>query len=547
MAHEVELGDAMRVGVDHVQGACLHRHPDQRVREIEALGVGVDLEQHPMVARGGDDLREIDRRRLALSDQAAGRMRQRVDPRMGDRGEDTLRHRLLAHPELRVDGGEDVVELLQRLVVEIELAVLEDVDLGPVKDRDLGQLAAEGLDRAMLPFQRRPIEPARNAQRLRVVRDRDVLVATRDARLDHLAERVLAVGRVRVHVEVSADLTELDELRQLPVASGLHLAAVFAQLRRDERKPHGVEDLLLGTTADATFAPEDAVLVDLELPPDTEQSDRDVVRLRSREVVERCSPADRIDHPHVDLHARAKHGGALRPAVRKHRRDLGVGAEALRDLVRVVRCDEQIEIADRLAPPAQAPGDADLLDAPRAPHVLDERRRMGVRFGEADAPHMRVLLGAALEDPLLERLADAADVVELAVLRCGLELLDGAEVELVVEELRTLRADAGDAHHHREAPGDLLEQLAVEIEVTGRRELADLPGQILADASELAELQRVALDDLRRGLGQRLDRSRSGPIRTDAELVLAEDLEQVGDLIEHACDVCVVHDCSPHR
>ncbi len=362
----------MRVGVDHVQGACLHGHPDQRVREIETLGVSVDLEQHPMVARGGDDLLEVDRRRLALSDPAAGRVRQRVDPRIGDRRQDTLRHRLLAHPELRVDGGEDVVELLERAVVEVELAVLEDVDLGPVKDRDLGQLPPEGLDRTMLPLQRQTIEPARDAQRLRVVRDRDVLVATRDACLDHLAERVLAVGRVRVHVKVSADLTELDELRQPPFASGLHLAAVFAQLRRDEREPHRVEDLLLGATTDATVATEYAVLVDLELPPDAEQADRDVVCLRSREVVERSSPADRVDHPHVDLHAGTKHGRALRPAVREHRRDLGVRAEALRDLVRVMRCDEQIEVADRLAPPAQAPGNADLLDALRAPHVLDE-------------------------------------------------------------------------------------------------------------------------------------------------------------------------------
>ncbi len=172
---------------------------------------------------------------------------------------------------------------------------------------------------------------------------------------------------------------------------------------------------------------------------------------------------------------------------------------------------------------------------------------MGVRFGDAEAPYACALLGAALEDPLLERLADAANVMELAVLRCGLELLDGAEVELVVEELRALRTDSGDAHHHREASGDLLEQLAVEVEVAGRGELADLAGQVFADASELAELHRVAHDDLRRRLGQRLDRSRRSPVRTDAERVLAEDLEQVRDFIEHACDVCVVHDCSPHR
>ena len=73
------------------------------------------------------------------------------------------------------------------------------------------------------------------AQVVRVVGDGVVLVAARDRGAHHLLERVLAVGRpVRVRVQVAAEVAQLDELRQLAVARRLELAAVLAQLRRDE-------------------------------------------------------------------------------------------------------------------------------------------------------------------------------------------------------------------------------------------------------------------------------------------------------------------------
>ena len=54
------------------------------------------------------------------------------------------------------------------------------------------------------------------AEVVRVIGDGVVVVAARGRRLEHLLERVLAVGRpVRVRVQVAADVAELDKLRQL--------------------------------------------------------------------------------------------------------------------------------------------------------------------------------------------------------------------------------------------------------------------------------------------------------------------------------------------
>jgi hypothetical protein len=70
-----------------------------------------------------------------------------------------------------------------------------------------------------------------------VVGDRDVLVAALAGRLGHLLDRGVAVGGRRVHVQVAADVAELDQLRQLALARRGQLAAILAQLRGDPLHP----------------------------------------------------------------------------------------------------------------------------------------------------------------------------------------------------------------------------------------------------------------------------------------------------------------------
>ena len=50
-------------------------------------------------------------------------------------------------------------------------------------------------------------------------------------------------------MEVAAQVAELDELRQLPVARRLELARVLAQLRRDPLVAEQLVQLLLGAIA----------------------------------------------------------------------------------------------------------------------------------------------------------------------------------------------------------------------------------------------------------------------------------------------------------
>jgi hypothetical protein len=82
----------MGVGADHQLHARLSRHRDVQVVQVEALGLGVDLEQHAVVAGRRDDLGHVHGIGLATAEQPAGRVPQHVHARMRQRPHDPACH-----------------------------------------------------------------------------------------------------------------------------------------------------------------------------------------------------------------------------------------------------------------------------------------------------------------------------------------------------------------------------------------------------------------------------------------------------------------------
>ena len=161
-------------------------------------------------------------------------------------------------------GDDDDIQLRQHRVVQIQRPIVEDVNLGALQNRDAGEPLLEAVDGFELSVKLAPRQATCDAYGFRVVGDGDVLVSALACRLDHVREIVCAVGRVGVDLEVSADVRELEQPWQLAFPGRLNLASRLAQLRRNPGQADGVEDLLLGTAADAARAAEDPVFVDLE-------------------------------------------------------------------------------------------------------------------------------------------------------------------------------------------------------------------------------------------------------------------------------------------
>src|SRR3990172_1185142 len=100
---------------------------------------------------------------------------------------------------------------------------------------------------------------------------------------------MVAVGRVRVAVELTLEVRQLDEPRKLALRGGFNLPRVLPKLRWEPRETHRGVDLFFGGTGDTLAARllEDTVLRDLQPPLDRHLADSDIVLLRAGEVGER--------------------------------------------------------------------------------------------------------------------------------------------------------------------------------------------------------------------------------------------------------------------
>ena len=147
-------------------------------------------------------------------------------------------------------------------------------------------------------------------------------------------------------------------------------------------------------------------------------------------------------------------------------------------------------------------------------------------------------LGDGGQDQRFLLRAHALDAADRAGLGRGFEVVERADVQGVVEQRHRLRPDALQAHHLEDRGREHLQQLVAQPGRAGRGDVADARGEVLADAVDRQQRRHVEVGDARGGVGDDL---RPGPVGAHPEDVLALQLEQVGDLVEHAGDARVLH------
>ena len=122
-----------------------------------------------------------------------------------------------------------------------------------------------------------------------MIRDGEVLEPRSTGGLGHGRHAVLAVGFGRVGVQIAAQVVSLDEPRQTTRLGGFDLASCFAKLGWNPVEAEGLVHLVLRLSRDALVSlhTEQAVLVELQAAAHRAVAKRDVVRLRSGEVLQR--------------------------------------------------------------------------------------------------------------------------------------------------------------------------------------------------------------------------------------------------------------------
>ena len=153
-----------------------------------------------------------------------------------DRPDDAVGHLRFGHRPVVVNRGDHNVDTLECFIREIEASVFQDVHFDSREDRDVVTIGVDALDLAPLFLHGFVVEPVRHRHAFRVIGDRDIVVADLGRGGGHLADRILTIGRGRVHVQVAPNVVGFDQRWKRPLARRLNLAAVLAKLGWNERK-----------------------------------------------------------------------------------------------------------------------------------------------------------------------------------------------------------------------------------------------------------------------------------------------------------------------
>ena len=531
----------MRVRVDGDQHPQLGGPPGLDIVQVGPLRGGVDLDRLAMAPGRLEDLLEVHVVRVSLADEPARRVGQDVHVGVRQCRADPPGHLGLRLLEPRVDGADDEIELGEDVVGVVHGPVGQDIALAARQDPDPGMVLLDGADLLDLGSQLVGGEPARDGGGPAVIGHDDVLVSARAGRLHQRLDAVSAVGRIGVDVEVAADIARLDQPGKLPSERGLDLARVLPKLGRDPREPDRRVHLFLRLAghALATGIAEDAVLGDLEPLPHGHLADADIVLLGAGEVDERGAEGLGLDHAQVDLDPFAKPRRSLGASSLQHLRDLGQARERVHDLLGLRGGDEDVDVADRFLPAADRSGQTELLDLR---HALERPVEL---FGHGQrAPERHALLALldhrdALEDVGLGLGLDARQSAELARLGQRLQGGDVADTRFVVEQLRGPGAQTGDVHQLDHAVRDLLVEGVHVLHPARPQVLADLVGEVLADAGDLA--QPLLLRDHLDVLAEAFETLAGATVGADAEGIVSADLQEIGHPIEETGDLDVLH------
>ncbi len=174
--------------------------------------------------------------------------------------------------------------------------------------------------------------------------------------------------------------------------------------------------------------------------------------------------------------------------------------------------------------------------APRRYSTQESGRLGGVR--QEMAPRVLPALHAGAQNQLLLFRAESFQRADAAVVTGRLELFDRLDAELRVEHGDGLRSDALEMEKIEDRRRKLFEKFPVISRFASVGNLADLRGQVLADAGNRAKLAVGAGGELVGGVG---DGFSGVAVRAYLERVFVLDFEEIGDLIKNARDTDVFH------
>jgi len=355
------------------------------------------------------------------------------------------------------------IESRQNLFGVVHAALVADVELDRFQQhRSAIAERVKLVDARPLRLEFSQVETAHHAQVVGVVAHREVLVTELRGACAVLLQCGATVGCVGMRVQVTTDVGERNEVRHAALERELDLSGILPYLgrhhRQTERPVHVV--LLPGGQVNSVRAARHAVGVQREAARLGDLAQPHVVFRRAGVVLQRRTPTPGADHAHLDLLPRGGHDDGRGLCLGEHRRHQRVRPQGDHHACGLLGSDEDLDVAHRLFHPANAAGARGVAHAGQRPErdrqLLGERECVGEQHARADSA---IPLDACRD--VAERLvAKAGKAVETPLGQSLFEVVDRGDAELVVEELRRLRSQPGNAdeldHRGGNARRDLL-------------------------------------------------------------------------------------------
>ena len=241
----------MRVGRYHHAHAALFGHAQVGVFQIEAIGRRVALHGHSAAACGIQDALHVVGHGVTPQQDAPGGMPDDLHVGILDGRKHTLGDGGAVEIHEGVNRRDHDIEFGEDLVRQIEAAIFEDIDLDTREDANAIHLGSANFPHVLA--RARFVHAIGDGHGFAVIGDGDVFVSHLARGPRHLLDGMPAVAGGSVHLQIAVEIALLDEPGQAMLFGGFDLAAIFAQLRRNEVELEFRVDLFLAGAGDAAL------------------------------------------------------------------------------------------------------------------------------------------------------------------------------------------------------------------------------------------------------------------------------------------------------
>jgi len=202
----------VRVAVEREQAAGLQRVGSQRVVDVLAMPVAVDLDRDPAFGCRIEHAAPVGADARTGVEHPPSGMTEDRDRRGADGGQHPV-GLIFSASQLRMRRGHHELEHAPLRLQQVERTVGENIRLDPLEDAEAaGVPGVDRVDLEMLPAHGLHAHAVRDRQPVRMVGDPEALMTAREACLHHGLERLRPVAPRRVHLEVAAEVGRRDDV-----------------------------------------------------------------------------------------------------------------------------------------------------------------------------------------------------------------------------------------------------------------------------------------------------------------------------------------------